>query len=374
MNRRSFLEPSRLASVASPFLSDEPAFASGPVPLMRASRRAMATTFEILLPPALPQVYAAASDALDVVDAIEDMLTVYRDDSDVSRLNATAASGDAVVDGILFALLERCAVLARETQGAFDIACGALVKAWGFYSRSGRVPSVRERTTAMNATGMRYVVLKPDSRSVRYLRSGLEVNFGGIGKGYALDEAGKVLECYDIGDWLIHGGSSSVLARGDLAGRPWTVDLKHPWLANVKLGSLRLKDNALGTSAATYQHFEYEGRKLGHLLDPRRGWPAEGVAQVSVLAPTAALADALSTAFYVMGVEAAREYCRTHPDIGAVILPMGSGPDISDVNTVSMPIVLGTASTAYTPPDPAPRTAGDSPDHPAEPYSDTQEL
>jgi len=372
MHRRSFLEPTRLASVLAPLSADEPAIDTGPIPLMRASRRAMATTFEILLPPALLRAYPAASDALDLIDDLEDQLTVYRDHSEVSRLNATASEADVEVESGLFDLLERCAVLTRETQGAFDIACGSLIKAWGFYSRSGRVPSVRERAAAMQATGMRHVVLKPGTRSVRYLRRGLEINFGGIGKGYALDRAATILDGYGIGDYLIHGGSSSVLTKGDLAGHPWQVDLKHPWAANVKLGCLRLEGNALGTSAATYQHFEYDGRKLGHLLDPRKGWPAEGVAQVSVLAPTAALADALSTAFYAMGVDSAREYCRTHPGIGAVILPMPTDGDISDFK--GSPIVLGTAIKAYAAPDVS-RNPGDSPDHPAEPlYYATDEL
>ena len=87
---------------------------------------------------------------------------------------------------------------------------------------------------------------------------------------------------------------------------------------------MRLRDQALGTSAATFRHLEYNGRKLGHILDPRTGWPAEGMATVSVVAPTAAEADALATAFYILGVDEARAYCDTHPGIGAVLLPEGA--------------------------------------------------
>jgi thiamine biosynthesis lipoprotein len=85
-----------------------------------------------------------------------------------------------------------------------------------------------------------------------------------------------------------------------------------------------LRNRALATSAATFQYLEHEGRKLGHLLDPRTGWPAEGMASCSVLAPTSAVADALSTAFFILGVEPAREYCRQHPEIGVLLLPAGA--------------------------------------------------
>jgi thiamine biosynthesis lipoprotein len=94
-----------------------------------------------------------------------------------------------------------------------------------------------------------------------------------------------------------------------------------------------LRDRALGTSAASFQHLEYNGQKLGHILDPRRGWPASGVASASVLAPSGAEADALSTAFFVGGVELARQYCDGHPGVGAVLLPEGA----------ESPVLLGIA-------------------------------
>jgi len=116
-----------------------------------------------------------------------------------------------------------------------------------------------------------------------------------------------------------------VRAIGTPPGQPrgWPVTIKHPWEPDRRLGTVYLDGTALGTSAATFQHFEYNGRKLGHLLDPRTGWPAEGIEQASVVAPTAAEADALSTAFFVLGVEPTARFCRTRPDVGVVILPTG---------------------------------------------------
>jgi len=286
----------------------------------------MATTFEVLLPFGQAHNQLAAEEALDCIDDLEDQLSVYRDDSEVSRLNAMAVAGPVEVEPRLFELLEFSAHLTRQTQGAFDIATGALIKAWGFYKREGRVPSPIERSAAMAKTGTRFLAFDREKRTVRYLRPGLEINLGGIGKGYALDRGVELL----AQDWrtasaLLHGGTSSVRAIGTPPGqeRGWPIAIKHPWDEKRRLGTIYLNGTALGTSAATFQHFEYNGRKLGHLLDPRTGWPAEGVEQVSVVAPTATEADALSTAFFVLGVEPTARFCQTRPDVGVIFLPAG---------------------------------------------------
>ena len=357
MQRRDFLRPQRLARTAGQlhgaFAPPEPPTPDVPeTALVRVGRRAMATTFEVLLPCGLPQALDAADEALDLIDALEDQLTVFRPESEVSLLNASAASRPIAVEGRLFDLLERAAQLGRDTAGAFDIATGALTKAWGFYRRQGRVPTPAERAEAMARTGMRHVALDREARTVRYLRPGLEINLGGVGKGYALDRVGELLSGeWGIGSALVHGGHSSVLALGTPPGqsRGWPVVLKHPWEPGRHLGTVWLRGQALGTSAATFQHFEYNGRKLGHLLDPRRGWPAEGVAQVSVVAPDAALADALSTAFFVLGVEGARRYCQSHPGIGAVILPDGAAEPVA--------VGLGAESFSFQPAGAAPAPA-----------------
>src|SRR5262249_26229633 len=140
--------------------------------------------------------------------------------------------------------------------------------------------------------------------------------------------------------FLLHGGFSSVYARGYPAmdDRGWQVDLRHPWDSQRHLARVWIRDQGLGTSAATYQYLEYQGRKLGHVLDPRTGWPASGIASASVIAPTGAEADALSTAFFILGVEATCRYCEQHPGIGAILLPEGDGAE---------PVVLGLDPTAF---------------------------
>ena len=297
--------------------------------LVRVSRRAMATRFEVALPAGTPDAVAAAEDALDLIDQLEDQLTVFRDHSEVCRLNATAAAGPVVAEEKLFELLTTCAAWTRETDAAFDVATGALTRAWGFFSRQGRVPTPRERADTMARTGMRHVILNAERRSVKFRVAGLELNFGAVGKGYALDRAADLLrEKWGIRSALLHGGGSSILAIGHPPGDPrgWPITLTHPWEPGRSLGTVYLRDRGLGTSAATFQHFEYNGRKLGHVLDPRVGWPARGTATASATAPTAAEADAMSTALLVLGAAAADRLTRTRPHLGAVVLPE-DGPE-----------------------------------------------
>jgi thiamine biosynthesis lipoprotein len=305
-------------------LVDEPDAPPGEFSLVRFSRRAMATTFEVAIPAGShPNPIAAATAALDLIDDLEDQLTVYRDHSEVVRLNETVGDGPVEVESELFDLFGRSAAWTVRTNGAFDIATGALIKAWGFFRRDGRVPTPAERNAAMARTGFRHVILDREARTIRFRRPGLELNLGAVGKGYALDLAARLLfEDWGIRSALLHGGGSSVYALGTPPGEPhgWPIRLKHPTEPGRSLGTFHLRDRGLGTSAATFQFFDYKGERLGHLLDPRTGWPAKGIASASVTAPTAAEADAMSTAAFVLGVAGAERLTRLNPELGAVML------------------------------------------------------
>jgi thiamine biosynthesis lipoprotein len=351
MHRRDFLHPRRLARAAAELLDAAEQLRSlalpdappaGEMALLRFSRQAMATSFEVLLPFDAEGATEAADGALDEIDRLEDQLTVYRDDSEVSRLNRSAARQAVPVAENLFELFQLADTISRETDGAFDITTGAMSKAWGFFRRCARVPSADERRALLRRVGMDKVVLNEAERSVRFLCEGLEINLGSIGKGYALDRAAAHLRDYNQRSALLHGGHSSILAVGSEPGgdRGWPVDIRHPWDAERRLALVWLRNRGLGTSSATFQHLEHDGRKLGHIIDPRTGWPADGIASATAVAPTAAQADALATAFFILGVEKTRDYCAAHPDVGAILLPSG---------TDARPVVIGLSRDEVAP-------------------------
>src|SRR5579885_2810495 len=222
MYRRDFLHPRRLAQTAGHVLGalDELQTLPETQPveetvLLRLSRRAMATTFEIVFPFGTPDALAMGEAALDLIDALEDQLTVYRSHSEVCRLNRLAPVAAVGVEERLFGLLEQASRITAETGGAFDITAGALIKAWGFFRGPRRVPSEAERAEALGQMGMPWVELRPQERAVRYLRPRLEINLGAIGKGYALDRVAELLtEKWKNSTALLHGGFSSVYAKG----------------------------------------------------------------------------------------------------------------------------------------------------------------
>ncbi len=297
--------------------------------LVRFERAAMACKFEFVFNAGQhPASTPAALAALDLVDRLEDQLSVYRAHSEISQINAHAFAAPVAVEPRLLALLADACRLHGETQGAFDITAGPLSATWGFSRRAGAMPSPARIAAALERVGCQYLQCDLAEGRIRFSRPGVEINLGAIGKGYALDRAAELIEAAGVDDFLLHGGNSSVLARGAHGGLPrevgWRIGVRNPLRPERRLGQLFLRNQALATSGSGTQFFMHEGRRYGHILDPRSGWPAEGVLSATVVAPTASLADALSTAFYVLGPRAAGEFCSRNPEIGCLIVSPGA--------------------------------------------------
>lgn len=302
-----------------------PATASPDTYLLRVTRDAMACQFEAVFNAGqYPDAADVAVEAMKRIGDLEEQLSFFRIESEISRLNLLAARGPVEVEPGLFDLLRAAQELSRETDGAWDLTAAPLWEVWGFARRAGRIPDESEIAEARQRVGYQYVELDPAGRTVRFTRPGVKLNLGSIGKGYALDKAAELLLGAGIADFLFHGGNSSVLARGSRmeAGRTaggWTVGVRHPLDPARRWAEVQLRDRALGTSGGTFQFFRHQGKRYVHILDPRTGRPADGVLSVTVIAPSAALADALSTAFFVLGPEKARELCERRPEVAAVI-------------------------------------------------------
>lgn len=322
-------------ALASAVLGDRSTPQAGPT--VRLAIRAMATEFVVLMNPGAPEQIWTASAALDVVAEVERQLTVYRSDSEVSRLNETASERPVGVSRNLFELLAECAELSRLTEGAFDVATHAQIALRQRYRKLETIPNDAEIAQSLARSGMQHVAFDPSATSIAFDRAGVGLNFGAIGKGYALDRCANVLSGRGSGDehrsahadespsvpsFCLSGGHSSVLARGGHNGlEGWPVGIGNPLFTSRRLGTILLKNQAMGTSGSNVQFFRHEGTRYGHILDPRTARPAAGLLSATVIAPTAAMADALSTAFFVLGVEKARELCDNQPLIGALLIP-----------------------------------------------------
>ena len=279
----------------------------------------MACWFELTFDEADARWLAPAQVALQQLEAIESELSVFRPTSAISDLNRRAAHEDAPCDPDLFDLLTRCRGLSLATEGAFDITSTPLSRCWGFLRREGRVPSQSEIDSARAIVGMDLVHLDRERSAVRFARPGVALNLGAIGKGYALDRVADTLRQKGVDRALFSGGRSSVLAIGG-SGRGWMVDIVSPGRERP-IARVWLRDAALGTSGAGEQFVIADGRRFGHVIDPRTGWPNADMLSASVICGNAADADALSTAFLIGGPDLATRYCERHPGVLVLLTP-----------------------------------------------------
>ena len=322
INAASATEPQTNAAVGS--------FQRQSAYLEEYSKPAMACQFQLLFNMhQYPQSGSATGKAFELIDALEDQMTVYRDHSEISQLNHTAFQKPVKVERHLFGLLETAKKIYRETDGAFDITAGQLSKLWGFEQRSAKIPQPQAISSALQTVGSQHISLDAEKETVSFAIDRMKINLGGIGKGYAIDRTGGLLRIEGISDFAIHGGQSSVLCAGnnvtnnsgsnDDTKSGWPIGLSHPVLPEIRLATFYLKDQALGTSGSGRQGFFHAGKRYGHIIDPRTGWPADRFLSTTVMSPSAALSDALATAFFVMTLDEIENYCRSNHEVAAVI-------------------------------------------------------
>ena len=316
-SRREFLAPAASAAAAS---SVVPVGGS----TIHVATRAMACEFAVIMNGGAHDRTMAVGDVLQLIADIETWLSVYRPHSEISAVNQRAAEERVRVRPPLLELLQTSVRLSEQTDGAFDVAAGAQIQLWHACRAEQRIPSEQERAAAVAASGARQLQLDPQDSSVRFATPGVRLDPGAIGKGYALDEAAAWMEkmegCPD--DFLVHGGHSSLVARGSHEGQGgWPVGIGNPLFTKKRLGTVLLRNQAMSTSGSNIQFFRHEGRRYGHILDPRSALPVEGMLSVTVFAESAAIADALSTAFFVLGVENAQKCCDNLPNVGVILVP-----------------------------------------------------
>lgn len=283
--------------------------------LLTVSRKVMNDEFEAAFSRLdFPQGTKAALDALDEVERLEQVLSVFRFDSRVQYINLTAHEIPVRLDDELFNLVAQCVEFAEATSGAVDITSSPLWKVWGFAKRKGQIPTASELQTALANTDYRLLELDSETKTIRFKKKGVELNFGCVGKGFALDIAARKFLEQGVDRFLFQGGLSSVLA----VGSGWKIGVAHPMRPGKRLAELTLNNEAVATSGSQKQFFRYKGRCYSHLIDPRTGQPAEGMISVTVVAPTGTQAELLSTAFFILGAEQTEEYCKKHPEISAL--------------------------------------------------------
>lgn len=291
-----------------------------------SSRMSMGSLYTIELYGAdASELQRVAERALDEVDRLDRMMSHYRRDSTLSRVNREAASAPVAVEPELFEVIAESLRYSRDSGGAFDITVGPLMKAWGLFRDDGRVPAEEELARARGRVDYRHVIANAADRTIRFTRPGVELDLGGIGKGYAVDRVVAILKDHDIPAALVSAGGSTIYALGAPPDRDgWPLHVQDPLDAGRTAITLHVRDRALSISGSSETFFERAGVRYSHVMDPRSGQPVRHVLGVAVLAPTGVAGDALDNALFVAGVREGPALLQRYPDTEAIFfIPQG---------------------------------------------------
>jgi FAD:protein FMN transferase len=265
---------------------------------------AMGTTFSIIVYGTDGANMEASVDAAFAeVQRLDQLLSNYIATSEWSELNRLAGHCSVRLSPALFQLLSDCVQYSRRSEGAFDITVGRLMKVWGFYQGTGRIPLPAEINAALSSVGSHLIHLDPAELTVRFGRTGVELDPGGVGKGYAIDRIVEILKQRGIERALVAGSASTIYGLGMPPNEPrgWCVSVGSPRNPRIAATDVFLKNAAVSTTANYGKFFRAEGRTYSHILDPRTGYAAQGTSLVSVLAPRAIDSEAWTKPYFIHG-------------------------------------------------------------------------
>jgi thiamine biosynthesis lipoprotein len=295
--------------------------------LHQRTQRLMGNRFEISI---VEEDAGRAAELLDEavaeISRIERLLTTYSDDSQTNQINASAGVRPVRVDAEVYRLIERSLQLSRLTQGAFDITYGSIDKRlWNFDTTMTALPDPATARQMVRLINYRNVRLDPADSTVFLTEKGMRIGFGGIGKGYAADCAKRLLRERGVVSGIVNAAGDLTTWGNQPTGAPWTIGIADPTTLrqtafNQAFSYLTISDVAVATSG-NYEKYALIGNKrYSHTIDPKTGFPVTGIKSVTLIAPSAELADALATPVMVMGVRVGLDLINQMRGIAAILI------------------------------------------------------
>jgi thiamine biosynthesis lipoprotein len=278
----------------------------GPARVARA--REIMGTFATLtaLAPDEPTAAAAVEAGYARLEDINRLMSDYIAESEVGRLNRQPPGEPLPLSQETLHCLQRAIEVSHLSGGAFDVTCRPLVTLWKASGREGRLPSEQDLAGARSLVGPDKIALDMEAGTVARIADGVQVDLGGIAKGYALDLAGEAMRNAGATSALVDVGGDVLAIGVNQSGKPWRVGIKHPFHEGI-YSVLELSDRAVATSGVQQRFYEINGKRYSHIIDPRSGWPAEQAPSVTVIAADGLTADAWATVFSVLTIEDGRQ-------------------------------------------------------------------
>jgi FAD:protein FMN transferase len=268
-----------------------------------------------------PGALRAIDGALGEIDRLEKMMTTWRDDSEVSRVNANAGIAPVHVSDEVIDVLEAAERSSKLSDGAFDVTFDAMHGLWKFdQDLTERIPDEAEVKKRLALIDYKKLIIDRKAKTVFLAKKGMRMNLGGIAKGYAVDRAAAVLKRAGFANAIVQAGGD-LLCAGSKDGQPWTAGIRDPRGGRADVFAImRLIDHAFSTAGDYERFFILDGKRYHHILDPRTGHPATRSRSVTIYAPTALLADALDDAVFILGWKRGIELVDSLDDVGAVVV------------------------------------------------------
>jgi FAD:protein FMN transferase len=260
---------------------------------------------------------ALTQAVIDEMHRIDDLMSTYKPDSELSRINARAANEAMPVSAELLMLIQQALSFSQLTDGAFDITYASAGQYYDY--RKGIGPNPEQLAQALPAIDYHHVRVDPQGATIRFLYPGVRIDLGGIAKGYAVDRCVAMLKAAGVRSAMVNaGGDTRVL--GKHWKQPWMVGIRDPRNEEGLVTMIPLEDTAISTSGDYERYFEKDGVRFHHILNPHTGISSSGVRSVSIIGADATTTDALSTSVFVMGTEQGLKLVNSLPDIEAIII------------------------------------------------------
>jgi thiamine biosynthesis lipoprotein len=261
---------------------------------------------------------AAIDEAFAAMAEVDRLMSNYRSDSELSHLNHDAARGPVVVSDPLLRVIEAAQRVSADSNGAFDVTVGPLVRLWGFHDKTPHVPASIELDSVRPLVGYRSLIVDAPHHTIRFARPGMEIDLGGIAKGFAVEVAADVLRRHGLAGFIDAGGNQYLL--GTPPGKPfWTVGIRNPDVAGRLIGVVDVKGGSVSTSADYANVLVAAGRTYGHLLDPHTLQPSMASLSATIVSEDGTLADAMSKAAFVLGPQQGIALIDATPGMAGVI-------------------------------------------------------